>query len=118
MKLSSRLYLCCSLLIVTNIVSTDAHAAATNIEQGKDIAFNRNKGNCLSCHFVQGAEMTGSIAPPLLQMELRYPDRDKLRAQIWDATVRNTESVMPPYGRHGILTEKEIDLVLDYVYSL
>ena len=92
--------------------------ASSSVERGKAIAENRNKGNCLSCHFVQGAEMTGTIAPPLISMKLRYPDVADLRSQIWDATAENPETVMPPYGRHSILTEEEIDLVLEYVYSL
>jgi mono/diheme cytochrome c family protein len=25
---------------------------------------------------------------------------------------------MPPFGKHRILSEEEIDLILDYVYSL
>lgn len=92
--------------------------AADAVTGGMAIAESPDRGNCLSCHFVQGGEMTGTVAPPLIQMKQRYPDRTVLHAQIWDATVRNPESVMPPYGRHGILTEKEIDQVVDYVYSL
>ena len=92
--------------------------ASSTVEQGKAIAENRNKGNCLSCHFVQGAEMTGTIAPPLISMKLRYPNAANLRSQIWDATAQNPETVMPPYGRHLILTEEEIDQLLEYIYSL
>lgn len=88
------------------------------VEKGRLIAADPNGGNCLSCHYVQDGEMTGTVAPPLIQMKLRYPDRDKLRMQIWDATEQNPESVMPPYGRHAVLTEDEIDWVLEYVYSL
>ncbi|MBT5724309.1 MAG: sulfur oxidation c-type cytochrome SoxX, partial [Gammaproteobacteria bacterium] len=63
-------YLVFSILLVPCL-----HAvAASTVEQGKVIAENRNKGNCLSCHFVQGAEMTGTIAPPLISMKLRYPN--------------------------------------------
>ena len=92
--------------------------AQSSVEKGAAIAADSNRGNCLSCHFVPGGEMTGTVAPPLVQMKLRYPDSNNLRSQIWDATARNPESVMPPYGRHLILTEDEIDQVLEYVYSL
>jgi len=51
-------------------------------------------------------------------MKARYPDRDKLRARIWDETAVNPDSVMPPFGRNKILTEQEIDLVTDYVQGL
>jgi sulfur-oxidizing protein SoxX len=51
-------------------------------------------------------------------MKSRYPDRAKLRAQIWDATVANPRTGMPPFGRNKIMTEAEIDKVTDYVYGL
>ena len=31
---------------------------------------------------------------------------------------RNPASRMPPFSKHGILSEVEIDLTLDYVYSV
>ena len=92
--------------------------AATAVEQGRALAEDRNKGNCLSCHFVQGAEMTGTIAPPLISMKIRFPDRQVLRSQIFDATKNNPDSVMPPYGKHSILTEQDIDQVVEFVYTL
>jgi sulfur-oxidizing protein SoxX len=62
--------------------------------------------------------LPGNIAPPLVAMSLRYPDKAKLRAQIWDATVANPNTIMPPFGRHQIITEEEIDEVVEYVYTL
>jgi sulfur-oxidizing protein SoxX len=41
-----------------------------------------------------------------------------LRAQIWDPTARNPNTVMPPFGRHRILSEDEIDLIVDYIHTL
>lgn len=109
-----------SLLVLLAALATgQAHAQAPgDLERGRAIAFDRNAGNCLSCHMMGDGELPGNSGPPLLQMGLRFPDRDVLRAQIWDATVRNPASVMPPYGRNLILTEEEIDLVVDYVLSL
>ena len=107
-----------NLMLLFLLIPCSHAIAASSLQQGKAIAENRNKGNCLSCHYVQGAEMPGTIAPPLISMKLRYPDAAKLRSQIWDATAQNSETVMPPYGRHLILTEAEIDLVLGYIYSL
>jgi sulfur-oxidizing protein SoxX len=95
-----------------------AESTDERVEQGKAIAFNRNAGNCLSCHVIEGGELPGLIGPPLMQMKLRYPDRSVLRAQIVDAAVQNNNTVMPPYGRHSILTETEIDLVVDFIESL
>jgi sulfur-oxidizing protein SoxX len=56
--------------------------------------------------------------PPLIAMSARYPDKAKLRAQIWDATVANPSSSMIPYGKHGVLTEAEIDKVTAFVHGL
>jgi sulfur-oxidizing protein SoxX len=91
---------------------------ASELEAGKALAFDRNKGNCLSCHMMDDGELPGNSGPPLLQMKLRFPDREVLRGQIWDAAERNPSTIMPPYGRHHILTEAEVDLVVDYVHSL
>ena len=97
-----------------------AHASATEdpFAAGKKIAFDRKKGNCLACHQIAGGKLAGTIAPPLIAMKQRYPDKAKLRAQIWDATVANPNTIMPPMGRHKILSEKEIDLVTDFIYNL
>jgi L-cysteine S-thiosulfotransferase len=92
--------------------------AADRIEQGKALAFERRKGNCLACHIIEGGELAGNYGPPLLMMKLRFPDREVLRAQIWDASVRMPSTRMPPFGRHRILTEDEIDLVVDFILTL
>ena len=88
------------------------------IEQGKQIAFGRSKGNCLACHMIEDGESPGNIGPPLLAMKARYPDKAKLRAQIWDSTAVNPESAMVPFGRMKVLTDEEIDKVVEYVWTL
>ncbi len=91
---------------------------ADEFDKGRELAFDRSRGNCLACHMMAGGEMPGTVAPPLIAMKVRFPEREVLREQIWDATIRNPESVMPPYGRHVVLTEDEIDQVVDFIYSL
>ena len=108
----------CVLLAITLSVTHLAWADEAALAEGKAIAFDRNKGNCLSCHMMDDGEQPGNSGPPLLMMQVRFPDRDVLREQIWDASIRNPISVMPPYGRHHILSERELDLVVDYVHSL
>lgn len=90
-------------------------------ETGKEIAFSNKKGNCLACHAmptVPDAQSAGLYGPPLIAMSARYPDKSKLRAQIWDATVANPSSTMIPFGKHKVLTEQEIDKVVDFIYGL
>jgi sulfur-oxidizing protein SoxX len=99
-------------------IVADEELDVSSLEQGKELAFNRFKGNCLACHYVEGGELTGNYGPPLVAMKMRYPDREALRAQIWDAAVKNPDTRMPPFGRNRILTEEEIDLVTDYIQSL
>jgi sulfur-oxidizing protein SoxX len=95
-----------------------ADAGASAIEQGKAVAHNRKKGNCLACHMIAGGTSPGTVAPPLVAMKQRYPDKAKLRAQIYDPEKNNPETVMPPFGKHKILTEKEIDVLVEYIWSL
>lgn len=85
---------------------------------GKAISFDTKKGNCLACHMIPGGDAAGNIAPPLMSMKARFPDKAALRAQIADPTVKNPVSFMPPFGKHKILSEKEIDAVTDFIYSL
>lgn len=111
-----------SLVASLGVASLGAAAEGDNGQAtGRTLAFDRVKGNCLACHVIPGepkAESPGNIGPPLVKMKERYPDRVKLRAQLWDATTVNPDSVMPPFGRNKILTEQEIDLVTDYVQGL
>jgi len=98
-----------------------AAAAAPKEVTGKELAFNNKKGNCLACHAmptVPDAVSAGMYGPPLIAMSARFPSKAALRAQIWDATAKNPSSSMIPYGKHGVLTEAEIDKVTDFVYGL
>lgn len=88
---------------------------------GKDLAFNNKKGNCLACHLmpgVPGAVSDATVGPPLVGMKARFPDRAKLRDQVWDATKLNPDSAMPPFGKHKILSEEELDKIVDFVQGL
>ena len=88
------------------------------VEQGKELAFSRTKGNCLACHKIEDGKLPGNIGPPLLSMKQRFSDKAALRAQIWDSNEKNANSIMPPFGRHEILSEQEIDKIVEYIYTL
>jgi sulfur-oxidizing protein SoxX len=106
-----------SMLTLLSAKTTMA-ADTAMVKKGMEIAFDRKKGNCLSCHHVEGGTMMGNIGPPLIAMKARFPDKAKLRAQIWDSTASNPNSLMPPFGKHRALTESEIDLIVEYVLTL
>ncbi len=85
---------------------------------GKLVANDRAKGNCVACHAMAGADGPGAIGPVLIAMQTRYPSKQALAKQIWDATVANPEAVMPPFGKYEILTQKEFVDVVEYIWSL
>ncbi len=105
-------------LALAGLVLSSSVMAGDAIAEGKKLAFNRKKGNCLACHQIAGGALPGNAGPPLMSMKARFPDKAKLRAQIWDPTVRNPNTIMPPFGRHEILTEAELDKVVEFIYSL
>lgn len=87
------------------------------VTQGGCIVLNRTKGNCMGCHQIAGTP-SGDIATRLENVAQRYPDKTKLREQIYDASKVNPNTVMPPFGRHQILTAEEIDKVVEFVLTL
>lgn len=107
-----------SALLLIGGIAFGGIASADAIEDGKKVAFDRKKGNCLACHMIPGGSLPGNIGPPLVAMKARFPSKADLRAQIWDATVKNPNTIMPPFGKHQILTEKEVDLVTEFIHTL
>lgn len=93
-------------------------ADKTRVEEGKEIAFDRKKGNCLACHMIDDGTLPGNTAPPLLAMKARFPESERLIAQISNPLVANPNSLMPPFGLHDVLTEDEINKVVEYLYTL
>lgn len=103
-------------LVVTPGISKADGASA--LEEGKKLAFDRKKGNCLACHMIEGGELPGNIGPPLIAMKARFPDKKTLRDQIYDARIKNPNTIMIPFGPHGVMSDKEIDKVTDFIYTL
>lgn len=95
-----------------------AAADEASLAEGKKIAFDRKKGNCLACHMVDDGALPGNIGPPLIAMQQRFPDKADLRAQISDARGKNPTTIMPPFGAHEILSADELDKVVEYIHSL
>lgn len=87
------------------------------VTQGGCIVLDRRKGNCMGCHEIAGTS-SGNIATKMENMKQRWPDKAKLREQISDASKTNPDTVMPPFGRHNILTPDEIDKVVEFVLTL
>lgn len=103
-----------ALLLALALVSAPG---AGNIEAGRELAFATAKGNCIACHAIAGGRQMGDVGPPLADMRERYPQRRTLFRRIWDESAYNPATLMPPFGRHGILTAHEIELVIDFLYT-
>jgi len=88
------------------------------VAEGKKIAEDRKKGNCFACHDYKDASLAGNVGPPLVAMKARFPEKAKLRAQIWDATKANPNTMMPPFGKYEILSDKEIDAITEWAWTL
>jgi sulfur-oxidizing protein SoxX len=111
-------------LVALPLLATFAGAATAQLAQpsaapmpGEALAFDRNKGNCLTCHEIKGGDAPGNVGPRLSDMRNRFPDRSELAAIIFDETKRNPQTVMPPFGRNLILTNQEIQSVIDFLYT-
>jgi len=101
--------------LVPGIASADHQA---DLSKGKELSFDRKKGNCLACHMIAGGKLAGNIGPPLIAMKARFPDYDKLRAQINDARINNPNTIMIPFGPHAVMSSKEVDLVTKFIHTL
>lgn len=121
-------------LILISLLSSNAYAEAVIPSQaeckaevidptiqGACIAIDVDRGNCMACHRLGDSSdpdlQPGNIGPPLIAVAQRM-DPEKLRNQIWDATAINPGTIMPPFGRHGILTDEEIDALIEFLMSL
>lgn len=108
-----------SLSLAIPTAASAASPSAKDIQEGKAIVFNRKEGNCLACHMIPGGQQMGDIAPPLVAMKARFPDRQKLYDIIWDShkVFPGQYNIMPPFGRNHILTKHQINLVIDFLYT-
>jgi L-cysteine S-thiosulfotransferase len=107
-----------SALVIGTLASASPVSAQSAVSQGQRLAFDRSKGNCLTCHEIKGGDLPGTIGPPLKDIKSKYPDRNELVAIVADETKRNPQTVMPPFGRNRILTDQEINAVVDFLQTL
>lgn len=107
----------CAAALGTLLLGIGAGWGQSPASPGETLAFDRSKGNCLTCHEIKGGDAPGNVGPALSDMKSRFPDRKELTAIIHDETKRNPLTVMPPFGRNLILTDQEIESVVDFLYT-
>ena len=123
MRSRSEVILTDSLVVTISYINVAVYDEKIKPEDmtGEQLAYAKKFCNCRACHAMPtmpDAESAGTIGPPLIAMQARYPDKAKLRAQIWNALDANPASVMIPFGKNKVMTEQEIDKVTDFVYGL
>ena len=120
------------MVVVFLVGSSTLCAEPIEASEGLRIMADRNTGNCVSCHEIpawrdstQSANrltLQGNFAPSLQGVGARY-SKEQLRQWIVDARVIHPNTLMPPYGTterlhlparsQNLLTQKQIDAVLD-----
>lgn len=109
--------LAAAILFMLPIVAKASAPASSSVAAGQKIAFAREMGNCLACHVIAGGEAPGDAGPELKHMKTMVPNRKELYAIIDDEQKRNPQTIMPPFGKNGILTPNQINEVIDFLYT-
>ncbi len=117
-KKTSLFALLASFLMLLPGTHATVSADEAMVAKGKQVALDRRKGNCLACHMMDNGPLPGNQGPPLLAMKARFPDRAKLREQVANPLTFNPFSIMPPFGLHNIISDDEIDAIVEYLYTL
>ncbi|MCP4702285.1 MAG: sulfur oxidation c-type cytochrome SoxX [Gammaproteobacteria bacterium] len=90
-------------------------SAADNTAVGKNLTIKF----CPACHFFEGMNQAGTVGPPFVAMQLRFPERKRLHDLIYNPQIAiKPYTMMPPFGRNGLLTNEQIEQIIDYLYTL
>src|SRR5450759_4287840 len=81
--------------------------------KGATLVADRNRGgSCLACHVMGqagNADLPGNAAPDLSEIGNAGRTDEWLFNYVYDARVYNPETVMPPWGGHGVFNDQEIN---------
>ena len=91
-------------------------------KKGAELVADRNRGgSCLACHVMGpagGANLPGNVGPDLSEIGSAGREDEYLFNYIYDARVYNPETVMPPWGGHGIFNDAEIGDTVAFLKTL
>jgi sulfur-oxidizing protein SoxA len=93
-----------------------------NAENGAKLVADRKRGgSCLACHVMGpagGANLPGNVGPDLSEIGNAGRDDEWLFNYVYDARVYNPETVMPPWGSHGLFNDQEIGDIVAFLKTL
>jgi sulfur-oxidizing protein SoxX len=98
-----------------------APEALAQKDQGLELFIRPDKGYCIACHAVPtsaGPATRSNVGPALTGSRMRELGSAALHDMLRDPTRASPDTVMPPFGRHRILEEREIDRVTEYLLAL
>ena len=89
---------------------------------GQKLVADRTRGgSCLACHVMGpagGADLPGNVGPDLSLIGNAGRDDEWLFNYVYDARVYNPETVMPPWGTHGLFNDTEIGDIVAFLKTL
>ncbi|HZL30224.1 MAG TPA: sulfur oxidation c-type cytochrome SoxA [Pseudolabrys sp.] len=90
--------------------------------KGEKLVADRGRGgSCLACHVMGpagGANLPGNVGPDLSEIGSAGREDEWLFNYIYDARVYNQDTVMPPWGSHGVFTDAEIRDMVAFLKTL
>lgn len=93
-----------------------------NAETGAKLVADRNRGgSCLACHVMGpagGADLPGNVGPDLSEIGNAGREDEWLFNYVYDGRVYNPDTVMPPWGGHGLFTDVEINDIVAFLKTL
>lgn len=87
----------------------------------KLVADRTRGGSCLACHVMGqagNADQPGNVAPDLSEIGNAGREDEWLFNYVYDARVYNAETVMPPWGSHGLFNDAEINDIVAFLKTL
>jgi len=93
-----------------------------NAANGQKLVADRTRGgSCLACHVMGpagGADLPGNVGPDLSEIGNAGLDDAQLFNYVNDARVYNPDTVMPPWGTHGLFNDQEIMDIVAFLKTL
>ncbi|MGH6664912.1 MAG: sulfur oxidation c-type cytochrome SoxA [Pseudolabrys sp.] len=93
-----------------------------NAANGAKLVADRTRGgSCLACHVMGpagGANLPGNVGPNLSEIGNAGLSDEQLFNFIYDPRVYNAETVMPPWGSHGVFSDAEINDMVAFLKTL
>jgi sulfur-oxidizing protein SoxX len=110
-----------AVLLTVLLLGVAFDGAAQRPATALELFVRADKGHCIACHRLpQGAgpQTRADLGPALEGRRMREVGKGGLRAVLVDATRANAATVMPPFGRHRILEDAEIDRLVEFLHGL